>query len=345
VSLAKERIAIHKAYLLSCVNSRLEDLQAAARILRGNRVAAGVTLYLAAASAEIQAQAEADGTWQTLLDAGAVALPASCGPCIGLGQGLLAAGEVGISATNRNFKGRMGDRDARCYLASPEVVAASAIAGVITGPFVGQGDTVRPRYEVLAPPAAVAERVQLLDGFPTKKSGRLVFATQDNINTDGIYAAEHTYREDVPPARMAEVAMQNYDPTFKDRVHAGDILVGGSNFGTGSSREQAVTALQHKGLAMVVAASFSQTYLRNAFNNGFLCVACPSLVAALREELAGKPVEPTWIPGEELTVEFENGLCTWRGKTYRFRPLGSVPQALVVKGGVENVVRAQLGLA
>ena len=99
----KEKIAIQKAYLISCVNSRLEDLEAAAGVLRGKRIAPGVKFYLGAASAWVQREAERRGAWQVLLDAGATALPPSCGPCIGLGAGLLEKGEVGISATNRNF--------------------------------------------------------------------------------------------------------------------------------------------------------------------------------------------------------------------------------------------------
>ena len=111
-----------------------DDLTAVARVLAGKKVAASVKLYLAAASKNVQDEAERRGLWQTILEAGAIALPPSCGPCIGLGTGLLQPGEVGISATNRNFKGRMGAKDAQCYLASPEVVAASAIAGYITAP-------------------------------------------------------------------------------------------------------------------------------------------------------------------------------------------------------------------
>src|SRR5712692_5483050 len=130
----KKKVAIQKAYLLSCVNSRVEDLEAAAQVLKGKKIAPGVKFYLGAASKWVQEEAEKRGIWQTLLDAGANPLPAGCGPCIGLGVGLLEPGEVGISATNRNFKGRMGSRDAKCYLASPEVVAASALAGYIRGP-------------------------------------------------------------------------------------------------------------------------------------------------------------------------------------------------------------------
>src|SRR5207244_10140219 len=108
---------------------------AAARVLKGKKVAQSVQFYLGAASKWVQEEAERRGTWQTLMDAGARPLPAGCGPCIGLGVGLLEKGEVGISATNRNFKGRMGSRHAQCYLASPEVVAASAVAGYIRGPY------------------------------------------------------------------------------------------------------------------------------------------------------------------------------------------------------------------
>src|SRR5438874_6484332 len=133
--IAQQKVAIQKAYLLSCVNSRLEDLEAAARVVRGKRIAPGVQFYLGAASRWVQEAAERSGAWQALLAAGATPLPAGCGPCIGLGVGLLEPGEVGISATNRNFKGRMGSRDAKCYLGSPEVVAASAVAGFIRGPY------------------------------------------------------------------------------------------------------------------------------------------------------------------------------------------------------------------
>ena len=104
----KRGIRVQKAYLLSCVNSRYEDLEAAAEVLRGERVAEGVELYVAAASREIQERAEGAGLWRVFEQAGARFLPPGCGPCIGLGTGLLEAGEVGISATNRNFKGRMG---------------------------------------------------------------------------------------------------------------------------------------------------------------------------------------------------------------------------------------------
>lgn len=342
----KKKVAIQKAYLLSCVNSRVEDLEAAAKVLKGKNVAAGVQFYLGAASKWVQEEAEKRGIWQTLLDAGANPLPAGCGPCIGLGVGLLEPGEVGISATNRNFKGRMGSRDAKCYLASPEVVAASAVAGYICGPHeMTGGDPSRSYTEFAA--GAEAEKVDILPGFPERVHGRLVFLPHDNVNTDAIYGKDYTYRDDVPKELMAKVVMENYDPQFASRTRAGDVVVSGFNFGTGSSREQAVTCLKAKGIPLVIAASFSQTYLRNAYNNGFLCVEVPNLVKRLREQFANEIAakEKTIIPGEEIDIDFTSGVIHWRGEKFAFPALGSVPQSLVIAEGVENLVAKRLGLS
>jgi homoaconitate hydratase len=343
----KKKVAIQKAYLLSCVNSRLEDLQAAAGVLKGKKVAPGVKFYLGAASAWVQQEAERRGVWQTLLDAGANPLPAGCGPCIGLGVGLLEPGEVGISATNRNFKGRMGSRDAQCYLASPEVVAASAVAGYITGPHKLSGRAAARDYREFAEAGAASEKVEILPGFPERVQGRLVFLPQDNVNTDAIYGKDYTYRDDMTREMMAKVVMENYDPQFAARTRAGDVIVSVFNFGTGSSREQAVTCLKAKGIPLVIAASFSQTYLRNAYNNGFLCVEVPGLVQRLREQFAAEIAEKqkTVIPGDEIEVDFTSGAIAWRREKFAFPPLGSVPQSLVIAEGIENLVAKRLGLA
>jgi len=341
-----ERIAIQKAYLVSCVNSRAGDLATAAAVLRGKQVAPGVEMYVAAASREVQAESESRGDWQALIEAGARPLPPGCGPCIGLGTGLLEPGEAGISATNRNFKGRMGSREARCYLASPAVVAASAVAGHICGPVPAKNLALTRRFEEQAAPPTADEKVEILPGFPSAVTGRLVFLPQDNLNTDGIYGKDYTYRDDMTPEMMAEVIFENYDPELAGRVEDGDLIVGCWNFGTGSSREQAVTSLQAKQIAMVVAGSYSQTYMRNAFNNGFPCIACPELVARIRELTAEQASagSKTIIPGDEIEVDFSTGTITFRNETFRFPPLSQVPQALVVAGGVENQVRRQLGL-
>ena len=344
----KKKVAIQKAYLISCVNSRLEDLAAAAKVLKGQRVALGVKFYLSAASKWVQEEAEKRGIWQTLMDAGAQPLPSGCGPCIGLGVGLLEPGEVGISATNRNFKGRMGSRDAKCYLASPEVVAASAIAGYIRGPHEFANRAPQRVYTESASASALsaAEKVEILSGFPQRVKGRLVFMPQDNVNTDAIYGKDYTYRDDMTPEMMAKVVMENYDPQFAARTKAGDVIASQFNFGTGSSREQAVTCLKAKGIPLVIAASFSQTYLRNAFNNGFLCIEVPEFVARVREQFAGEIAakEKTIIPGDEIDIDFTSSTTSWRGEKFGFPALGSVPQSLVIAGGVENLVARRLGV-
>lgn len=126
--------AVHQAFIGSCTNARLEDLHAAARILQGRRIAEGVRLMIAPASHAVFMQAVKDGTVETLTNAGAFFVTSGCGVCVGTHQGVPSDGEVVISSTNRNFKGRMGNPNAHIYLSSPAVVAASALCGVITDP-------------------------------------------------------------------------------------------------------------------------------------------------------------------------------------------------------------------
>ena len=125
---------IQQAFLGTCTNGRLEDIAAAAEIIKGKRVAAGTRLLVIPASSEVYADALKAGHVQTLIEAGAVFGTPGCGPCMGVHMGVLGPGEACISTANRNFKGRMGQPDADIYLASPAVVAASAIRGVISDP-------------------------------------------------------------------------------------------------------------------------------------------------------------------------------------------------------------------
>lgn len=341
-AIERQRVAITKAYLLSCVNARLDDLAEAAAVLAGRQVAAGVDFYVAPASAEVQRQAEAAGYWQTLLAAGAIPLPPGCGPCIGLGRGLLEAHDVGISATNRNFVGRMGHRDAQAYLGSPAVVAASAAAGYIRAPM--SYDQVEPRSTIrrIPSPARSPAVVDIIDGFPATVRARALWLPVDNLNTDGIYAGALTYRDDVPPAEMAAAAFANYDPGFQAIVQpgAGEIIVAGRNLGSGSSREQAATCLLYLGIGAVIAASFSETYKRNAFNNGLAVLECPALVDDLERRYAG--VGERTIAGPELTIDYRQSRIRVDGQVYVFPPLSPTAQELILLGGAENLVRRRL---
>ncbi len=325
----RKHVAIQKAYLLSCVNARFEDLHDAAEVVRacGGHVASGVEFYLAPASAEVQAKSESNGDWKILLDAGAIPLPPGCGACIGLGRGLVQKGETAISATNRNFKGRMGDREALVYLGSPAVVAASALAGFICAP---QTFTERPALTSVRrakskpqPPASV----EIINGFPSSVHGRVLFVDKDNLNTDGIYGSKHTYRDDMKPEEMAAVTFENYDPNFNTLYQKGDVVVGGLNFGSGSSREQAATALKFKGIPCVIAASFSETYKRNAFNNGFVVFEWDA---------------PTTVASGSCRIDYAKSMLTIDGKSFPFPPLSPAAQELIVAGGAENLVASRL---
>jgi homoaconitate hydratase len=374
--LEEARIQINKAYLLSCTNARASDIAAAAAVIKGHKVAPDVQFYVAPASSEVQRDAEQSGDWETLLAAGAKPLPAGCGPCIGLGVGLLEEGEVGISATNRNYKGRMGHPLAKAYLASPAVVAASAIKGYIAGPDALDPSLLppasEPTFSIVHPSGSsssaskTAQKEKLLVDFPETFAGPLVFAPQDNLNTDGIYPGKYTYQDDITLERQAEVVMENYDPDFAklvasirasqpadDRadVKRGVILVSGYNFGTGSSREQAATALKSAGVPLVIAGSFGDIFKRNAINNGLVCIESPELVSELTVQHAkdgkrgagGKDGEMTVNKGHlaevkvvdgELKVRFPNG----ETKTYVVQPVGVSVQELWLCGGLEGYV-------
>src|SRR6266536_169421 len=305
----RKRVPIQKAYLLSCVNARFEDLRDAAEVIRtrGGRVADGVEFYLAPASAEVQARSESNGDWQTLLSAGAIQLPPGCGAFV--------------------------------YLASPAVVAASALAGFICAPksFTEKpAGTATRRPQKKSRPSA---SVQIMEGFPSSVRGRILFIDKDNLNTDGIYGSKHTYRDDMTPEQMAAVTFENYDPNFNTLYQKGDVVVGGLNFGSGSSREQAATALKFKGIPCVIAASFSETYKRNAFNNGFVVFECPELVSHLRATLKNRA---TTTVASEITIDYAKSVLTMDGKSFAFPPLSPAAQELIVAGGAENLVARRL---
>lgn len=351
--LAEQNIQIHKAYLVSCTNARQSDLRAAAKVVRGRKLAPGVEFYVAAASSEVQRDVEQTGDWQALMAAGAKPLPAGCGPCIGLGTGLLKDGEVGISATNRNFKGRMGSPKALAYLASPQVVAASALAGKIAFP-EGQSSLHHQPWthvEVHAAPDATAESSnEILPAFPSQITGEIVWCDTDNLNTDGIYPGKYTYQDDITRERMAEVCMENYDPAFRDTAQSGDILVGGFCFGIGSSREQAAVAILAKGIPMVCAGSFGDIFKRNSINNALLCLDTPHLIARLRATFADQKsltIRTGWtltwdVAKSKVIVQEGVDGPVWERSV---GAIGPSVQTLFIEGGLEGLVRSEISKA
>ncbi|EQK97692.1 homoaconitase [Ophiocordyceps sinensis CO18] len=383
--LEPKKIPVNKAYILSCTNSRASDFAAAAKVFQAAardhggkipKIADGVKLYIAAASIREQEFAEDEGSWQTLLEAGAIKLPASCGPCIGLGIGLLEEGEVGISASNRNFKGRMGSRLAQAYLASPEAVAASALNGVISGTGVyeppanysgvdfgfGTGSAKTPESElgnVLDQLESLIDRVEssagdntskvatkILPGFPEKISGEILFLDADNLDTDNIYAGKYTYEDDMTREDMARVCMENYDPDFRTVAKPHDILVSGFNLGCGSSREQSATALLAKDIPLVVAGSLGNIFSRNSINNALLGLESPRLIKRLRATFTDKIL--TRRTGWTLTWDIQRSVIKvqegpegekWEEKVNEF---AESLQDIIAKGGLENWTRHEI---
>ncbi|KAK6821261.1 homoaconitase- mitochondrial precursor [Apiospora arundinis] len=390
-------IKINKAYLVSCTNGRASDIEAAAKVFReaaekgvDPKVAPGVNFYIAAASLPEQQAAEEAGDWQVLLKAGAQPLPSGCGPCIGLGTGLLEPGEVGISASNRNFKGRMGSTDAKAYLASPELVAASALQGKIAGPgwyqkpegvekpIIGEGtgileadkafsiedalDKIIAEAESMIQTqekseadteAATAEGgeeslTDILPGFPEKIEGEIVFCDADNINTDGIYPGKYTYQDNVSQEKMGQVVMENYDTEFGKVAQAGDILVAGTNFGCGSSREQAATAILAKKIPLVVSGSFGNVFSRNSVNNALMLVEVPKLVERLRATFKGDEKVLTRRTGWKFTWDLRRSKVSVTegegGETWT-QKVGELPpnvQEINARGGLESWVKQEI---
>lgn len=338
----RDNIAIDKAFLMSCVNGRLTDFEsAAACFVDGRTVASHVNFYIAAASDKVESAARESGAWQILLNAGAIPLPPGCGACIGLGTGTLKAGEVGISATNRNFEGRMGSRDSDCYLASPAVVAESAIRGYIASP-VPHENRLIGNVKQLNQHQPVFRSQFILDGFPELISGRSLLLTSNDINTDGIYGKDVTYQDHISVIEQGRHAMLNYDPCFQQLAMRGDIIVAGERFGAGSSREQAATSLCSRGISLVIAASVSQTFVRNAFNNGLIVLECSELSETLLAPYHSSINPPRTAVGSPLTVNFKCASISVNGQDFHFQPLNEIAQRLIIAGGLEASVRSTL---
>jgi homoaconitate hydratase len=160
------------------------------------------------------------------------------------------------------------------------------------------------------------------------------------MNTDGIYPGKYTYNDDFTPEDQAKVVMENYDPEFGKIVKDGDILVGGFNFGTGSSREQAATALKYCGVQLVITGSASQTYMRNALNNGFLVLEVPELITDFKNKF--KEDKLTIDTGIKAKIDFKNSKIIAGDSAYSISPVGTAAQELVVVGGLENWVKKEI---
>lgn len=344
----------------SCTNSSLFDMLKVAALLKGRTIAPGVSLSISPGSKQVLTMLSDCGALTDILASGARLLECACGPCIGMGFSPNSGG-VSLRTFNRNFLGRSGTKDAQVYLVSPETAVAAALTGTITDP-----QTLGPMPAVTLPehfriddsavlppaPADEADAVEVLRGpnirpFPQSKpfadalTAELVLKVGDNITTDHIMPAGSKilpYRSNIP--KLAEFCFTVCDPTFPARARAaGDgIIVGGSNYGQGSSREHAALVPMYLGIRCVVAKSFARIHVANLINAGILPLtfADPADYDALQ-------------PGAQLRIDgIRAGMAagsltltdTAAGKSYPVVcSLTERQQAILLAGGLLNYTK------
>ncbi len=312
---------IDSVFIGSCTNGRLEDLRAAVKVLDGRPVAPGVVLKIVPSTRSVWQQALDEGLIQRLADAGALVGNPGCAGCAAGQIGQNGPGEVTVSTGNRNYAGKQGKGEV--YLASPETAAASAVAGVITS-----ADAIPSEPAVFtisqtqkAASEQSGEKTTPDATKPTVLTGRVWVIDQDNIDTDMIF--HNRYLAITDPAEMGQYTFDNLEgwKDFATRVQAGDIVVTGSNFGCGSSRQQAVDCFGTLGVQVIIAQSYGAIYERNAINAGVPVVSADLVKAGLKD-------------GDEITVDLESGLIQWFGGEVQGQPFPEVQMAIYQRGGL-----------
>lgn len=285
-------IKVDQVAIGSCTNSSFADMTKTASVLKGHKIADSVSLGISPGSRQVLSMMAESGALTDMIDAGARILECACGPCIGMGFSPNSKG-VSLRTFNRNFLGRSGTKDGQVYLVSPETAAASALTGYITDPTTlppiaqpQQPDRFRINDDgIIAPlPAAEAEAAEVLRGpnikpFPETRplddhiEAAVILKVGDNITTDHIMPAGSKvlpYRSNIP--KISEFCFSVVDETFAARAkEAGKgFIVGGSNYGQGSSREHAALAPLYLGIKAVIAKSFARIHAANLVNAGIL---------------------------------------------------------------------------
>ena len=329
-----EGTRIDSAFIGSCTDGRYEDMKMAAEILSGRTVAPGVVLKIVPATDSIWKRCLEEGIVETFKKAGALLGNAGCAGCAAGQVGQNGPGEVTVSTGNRNFPGKQGQ--GHVYLASPAVVAASAVAGMIVAPDRMDAG-IEPRTEAGAEKApaagggarkAAAQKAKAYPpkaGPPTTVKGRVWMVGEDNIDTDMIYHNRHLAVTDID--EMGQHCFGNLSgwEDFPKKVQAGDIVVTGENFGAGSSRQHAVDCFKSLGVSAVIAKSFGAIYERNAIN-----AALPIVVGGL-SALDLKD-------GDIISVDFVKGEVTKEatGAKAEVRPFSRVQLDIYRRGGLLN---------
>ena len=345
----------------SCTNSSLQDLLKTAAILKGKTVAPGVSVSVSPGSRQVLSMLADCGGLTQILASGVRLLECACGPCIGMGFAPNSEG-VSLRTFNRNFLGRSGTRDAQVYLVSPETAAASALTGCITDPTtLGQPLQVAVPEHFAVDDSAVlppltpeqAEHAPVLRGpnikpfpqakpFPSKLEGEVLLQVGDNITTDHIMPAGAKilpYRSNIP--YLSQFCFEVCDPDFPRRAQQSDgsgIIVGGSNYGQGSSREHAALVPMYLGVRCVIAKSFARIHAANLINAGILPLTFQNsedyYAVAQGHRLTMEQVEQALRAGEGEVQDQTTG------RSFPVRcDLTPRQQAIVLAGGLLNYTK------
>lgn len=317
---------INEAFIGTCTNGRIEDLREAANILKGKKVAKGVQLIVTPASQKIYLQAIKEGIVETFIEAGGNVLSASCGPCLGTGQGIPADDFTVVSTANRNFLGRMGNKNARIFLASPAVVAYSAIKGKIADPreiwnITHDKENYKHKIEQ-------SETIEIAETDNRKLENIWNYSDVDNLNTDQMFAGNLTYKVlSSEPETIIPHLFEGFDTNFNKKATKGDIIIAGENFGCGSSREHPAVGLAHIGVKAVIVKSVNRIFFRSSINQGLLLIVHKEAVEAYKK-------------GDKVEVNFEKGTIIIDNKTFVFNPLPDKLMEIIKQKGLVNWINA-----
>lgn len=316
------KIKIDSAFVGSCTNGRMEDMREVARILKGRKVAPGVVLKIVPTTDDVWRLSMDEGLFTIFKDAGALVSNAGCAGCAAGQVGQNGPGEITISTGNRNFPGKQGKGSV--YLASPASVAASAIAGYITD------EHHIPEIPLTFHPDEKLDRLvkaleeDQTDGKPKAVEGRVWYITEDNIDTDMIFHNRYLAITDID--EMGQYTFDNLEgyEDFSKKAKSGDIVIVTKNFGSGSSRQQAVDCFKSLGVQAVIAESFGAIYERNAINAAFPIMTYQSV-----EDLQ-------LSDGDQVKVDFETGIIENKSKNTQIKatPFYEVQMEIYQQGGL-----------
>lgn len=352
-------IKVDQVAIGSCTNSSYMDLMKVAAILKGKKVHPDVSLVISPGSSKIMSKMAQNGALADIINAGARVIENACGPCIGMGQSP-KSGAVSLRTFNRNFKGRSGTLDAQVFLVSPETAALSAIKGVLTDgmtsgeelPKIPETDFVPNDNFVVYPEGCNKDNTEVAMGpnikpfprntaLPEKVEAKVVLHAGDNITTDDIMPSDSRllpYRSNIP--HLSNYCFEKIDAGFSARCkEAGKCaIVGGENYGQGSSREHAALAPLYLGVKFVLAKSFARIHRSNLINSGILPLVFENPADYDTFELGDELViENAPQQATQDTIEVKN---LTKDLVYKTKPnFSDLEQTMILKGGKINAIK------